>query len=290
MAAQFSDATRSAALDGIEAAIGTSPTLEIRSGAAPANCATADSGTLLATLTLPSNWLADAVAGLKVQAGDWSGTVSTGGTAGHFRIKQGGTTHWQGSITASAGGGDMVLADTALLAGQLLSLSGFEVEWLDGSEPDYDVLADIDVSLSPATSFEVDVTGMEFIQVSVQSLVHANAVQRLLQVSTDGGATWRNGLGDYLSMSTDGLPSSWRAVRFHFTGATAARSGSITIFQPGGGLFPHLYGQSSSEMVRFIDASNPINRIRIMGGSTSSTAPDAGNLTSGRIQVFGQAG
>jgi hypothetical protein len=58
MALQLSVAVRNAMLDAIETAIGTSAVLKIRTGAAPASVATADSGTVLATLTLPSDWLA----------------------------------------------------------------------------------------------------------------------------------------------------------------------------------------------------------------------------------------
>ena len=46
----------------IETTIGTAPVLKIRSGSAPADVATADSGTVLATLTLPSDWAAAASA------------------------------------------------------------------------------------------------------------------------------------------------------------------------------------------------------------------------------------
>jgi hypothetical protein len=48
MTVQLSVAARNARLDAIETAVGVSAILEIRSGAQPANCAAADSGTLLA--------------------------------------------------------------------------------------------------------------------------------------------------------------------------------------------------------------------------------------------------
>lgn len=62
---QFSTAARNASLDAIETAIGTSPILRIRSGAAPANCAAARTGTVLATMNLPADWLAAAASGSK---------------------------------------------------------------------------------------------------------------------------------------------------------------------------------------------------------------------------------
>jgi hypothetical protein len=65
MALQYSVAVNNARLDAIETAIGATAILRIRSGAAPANCAAADSGTVLATLTLPADWMSAAAAGSK---------------------------------------------------------------------------------------------------------------------------------------------------------------------------------------------------------------------------------
>ena len=122
---QFSVAARNAALDAIETTAGTAPTLEIRSGTVPANAAAADAGTLLASIVLPSDWLTAASGGSKSRAGTWSGTASAAGTAGHFRIKQGATTHIQGTITASGGGGDMTLVNTSLANGQPITIDNF---------------------------------------------------------------------------------------------------------------------------------------------------------------------
>lgn len=71
MAIQFSVGVRNARLDAIETTIGTSAVLKIRTGAAPANVATSDSGTVLATLTLPSDWMAAASSGSKAKSGTW---------------------------------------------------------------------------------------------------------------------------------------------------------------------------------------------------------------------------
>ncbi|MDI3335857.1 hypothetical protein QKW60_05530 [Defluviimonas aestuarii] len=125
---QFSDATRNAALDAIETTIGTAPTLEIRSGAAPANCATADSGTVLVTMTLPSDWMAAASAGSKAKLGTWQdASADATGTAGHFRIKAGATCHIQGSVTATGGGGDIQLQNTSIATGQAVTITSFTI-------------------------------------------------------------------------------------------------------------------------------------------------------------------
>lgn len=124
MAFQFSAAARNAALDAMETAIGTAPTLELRSGAAPANCAAAATGTVLATLVLPVDWLAAAAAGAKALSGSWQDTsADAAGTAAHFRINQGVTCHWQGTVTATGGGGDLTLDNIVIALAQQVTIT-----------------------------------------------------------------------------------------------------------------------------------------------------------------------
>jgi hypothetical protein len=116
MALQLAVLTRDARLNAIETEIGTSPILRIRTGAQPADVATADSGTVLAELTLPSDWMAAASSGAMAKAGTWEDTsANAAGTAAHFRIyTSGGTAKLQGSVTASGGGGDMTITVNAV--------------------------------------------------------------------------------------------------------------------------------------------------------------------------------
>lgn len=128
MAFQFSTPARNAALDAIETAIGVSAVLKIRSGAAPATCGTADSGTVLATLALPSDWLAAASSGSKAKSGTWEDTAADAtGTAGHFRIyaSDGTTCHIQGSC--GIGTGDLQLDNTSLASGQDVTITSFSI-------------------------------------------------------------------------------------------------------------------------------------------------------------------
>lgn len=128
MAVQLSVAVRNARLDVIESTIGTSAIMEIRTGAAPATCATADSGTVLATLSLPSDWLSAAALGAKALAGSWAdASADATGTAGHFRIKDSGgvACHLQGTVTATGGGGDLTLVSTSIVATQAVTITSF---------------------------------------------------------------------------------------------------------------------------------------------------------------------
>lgn len=130
MALQYSTAVRNAELDALETAIGTAAVLKIRTGAAPANVATADSGTVLATMTLPSDWLAAASSGSKAKSGTWQDTSADAtGTAAHFRIyaSDGTTAHIQGTVTATGGGGDLTLDNTSIASGQAITISSFSI-------------------------------------------------------------------------------------------------------------------------------------------------------------------
>lgn len=130
MAHQYSVAVRNAQLDNLETTIGTAAVLRIRTGAAPANCATADSGTVLAEMTLPSDWMAAASGGTKAKSGTWEDTTANAtGTAAHFRIydSAGTTCHIQGSITATGGGGDMTLDNTSIATGQTVTITAFSI-------------------------------------------------------------------------------------------------------------------------------------------------------------------
>lgn len=132
MSNQFSAAVANAMLDAIETTIGASAVLKIRTGAAPANVAAADSGTVLATVALPSDWMAAASGASKAKSGTWSdASADATGTAAHFRIyaADGTTAHWQGTITATGGGGDMTVDNTSFAVGQSFTVNTFTLSF-----------------------------------------------------------------------------------------------------------------------------------------------------------------
>lgn len=127
MAIQLSVSARNARLDAIETTAGATAKLQLRTGAQPADCATAASGTLLAELTLPADYLAAASGGSKDKSGTWTGTASAAGTAAHFRLvdNAGTTCHMQGTVTATGGGGDMTLDNAVIANGQSVTVNTF---------------------------------------------------------------------------------------------------------------------------------------------------------------------
>jgi hypothetical protein len=131
MAIQFNVATRNARLDTIESTNGTSCSLEIRSGTKPGTCATATSGgAVLATINLPSDWMAAASSGAKAIAGTWEDlSADSTGTASFFRVynsqatKNETTCFLQGDVAVSAS--DMNVSSVSFTAGQSFSITAF---------------------------------------------------------------------------------------------------------------------------------------------------------------------
>lgn len=128
MTIQLSEAVRNARLDATETQIGTGAIVKLFTGAQPANCAAADSGTVVSTMTLASDWMAAAATGAKAKAGTWEDlTADNAGTVGHFRVyaSNGTTCGIQGSVTNTGGGGDMTLDNNVVAANQKITVTGF---------------------------------------------------------------------------------------------------------------------------------------------------------------------
>jgi hypothetical protein len=126
MAIQLSVGVRNARLDQIETTIGTSAVIRIFTGSPPASCASADTGTILATVNCPSDWMAAASSGSKSKSGTWEDlSADNTGTAGHFRIYDSGVTtcHMQGTVGTS--GTDMTVNSTSFTAGQTFTVNTF---------------------------------------------------------------------------------------------------------------------------------------------------------------------
>lgn len=128
---QLGVALRNARLAALETTIGPAPLLRIYSGAPPANCDAAATGTLLLQETLPTDWLAPPSNGSLGLLGTWSGTATAGAPtdAGNFRIYDaaGSVCHLQGTVSATGGGGDMIVANVSIIAGQPVTVVAFNI-------------------------------------------------------------------------------------------------------------------------------------------------------------------
>ena len=131
MAIKLSVAVRDAQNNAIETTISTTPKLYLLSGSPPASCADADTGTICAILTLPSDWLGDSSAGVKSKAGAWTGVghanAGAGTNVGYFRIKDsaGTTVHAQGTVTVTGSGGDMTMDNVSVATDQAVTVNSF---------------------------------------------------------------------------------------------------------------------------------------------------------------------
>lgn len=130
MTVQWSTTLRNALLDQWEATISTSAVVKIFTGSPPADCGTADSGTMLVEFDLASDWAAAASSGSKsLSSTPISATAAAGSpsTAGYYRIyaSDGSTCHEQGTITATGGGGDMTIDNTSISSGQTVKITSW---------------------------------------------------------------------------------------------------------------------------------------------------------------------
>ena len=131
MTIQMNPTTRNAELDQIETTNGASCSMRIYTGAQPADCVAANTGTILADFNLPADWMGAAAAGVKAKAGTWQDASADGtGTPGHFRIynsqatKDGTTCFIQGSC--AVGSGDINF-DGTITAGQTVTINTFSL-------------------------------------------------------------------------------------------------------------------------------------------------------------------
>ena len=131
MTIQLSVTVRNAMLDALETAVGTSAVIKLRTGAQPSDASQADSGTVVATISLASDWMSAASSGSKAFSSTPLEDLSAdnAGTLGHYRVyaSDGTTCHMQGSITATGGGGDMTVDNTVVAAGQDVKITSWSI-------------------------------------------------------------------------------------------------------------------------------------------------------------------
>ncbi len=127
MALKYGAVLVNAKMNVIETTVGTGPSLLLLTGAAPANCAAATTGSTVCTITLPSDWAGAASGGTVAKNGTWSGTATGTGTVGYFRVfdSGGGTCHIQGSV--GAGSGDLSLDNNVINTSQVVTISSFNL-------------------------------------------------------------------------------------------------------------------------------------------------------------------
>lgn len=119
------NSTTDAAVDRID--VGTGPgEIRIYTGTQPATGDTAVAGTLLATVILAKPAFGNSASGTATATDPAPVTAVATGTAGWFRVTDSaGAGVFDGSCTATGGGGDMTLATTSLSSGLSVDVTSF---------------------------------------------------------------------------------------------------------------------------------------------------------------------
>lgn len=117
MADQYSTTVRNARADATSTAIGGGGKLRVYTGAAPANCGTAASGTLLSEHTCGTPFAPAASGGVQSPTLPADVNASASGNAGYYRVYDAAGTncHIQGSIGTS--GTDIIVSRIDFAAG-----------------------------------------------------------------------------------------------------------------------------------------------------------------------------
>lgn len=109
--------------------IGTSAVIKLFSGAAPATCATADTGTLGVTFAGNASQFGTASAGVLTASAVASVTASASITPGYFRIYPSSATTTNAVVQGTVGttGTDMILTAATVTSGQTVNFTSLTV-------------------------------------------------------------------------------------------------------------------------------------------------------------------
>lgn len=129
MAIQYSTTHRTNAMSTLNTDIGASCVIKIWTGAIPANCGTADTGTLLVTFAGNAGGFGTASAGVLTASAIANATAGNTGTAGYFRIYPTAATSTNAVVQGTCGtsSADMILTNTSINSGQTVTFTSMTV-------------------------------------------------------------------------------------------------------------------------------------------------------------------
>jgi len=128
MAIHLSTAAQNAAANAVVDLIdgGSAGTIKIYSGTQAANANTTPAGTLLATIAWANPAFGNASSGVATATDPAAVNASATGTAGCFLVEDStGANVFDGSVTATGGGGDLTLSTTSLVSGSPVDITAF---------------------------------------------------------------------------------------------------------------------------------------------------------------------
>jgi hypothetical protein len=109
--------------------IGINAVIKVFTGTAPANCGTADTGTLLVTFAGNAAGFGTATTAVLTAAAVASATAAGTGTAGYFRIYPAAATTTNAVVQGTCGlsAADMILTNTSITSGQTCNFTSLTV-------------------------------------------------------------------------------------------------------------------------------------------------------------------
>lgn len=125
MTVQLSVTTRTNQLSTLNTDIGANAVIKIWTGTQPANCGTADTGTLLATFAGNAGGFGTATSGMLTASAVASVTAAASGAPGYFRVYPTSATSTNAVIQGTCGtsGTDMIVTASPFTAGQTVNFT-----------------------------------------------------------------------------------------------------------------------------------------------------------------------
>lgn len=127
---RITDAVRNALADAFAGLVDTGasdPTIQLRTGTAPASIGDAESGTLLATVTLPDPVFGSASGGTITANTISSVTGAATGDIGHFRVFDGDGNVVEDSESVGTGGTELVVNTVTVTSGEDVEITAWTV-------------------------------------------------------------------------------------------------------------------------------------------------------------------
>ena len=129
MTMQYSLTHRTNAMSQLNTDLAASAVIKIFSGTIPANCGTADSGTLLVTFAGNAGGFGTAASQVLTASAVANATAAATGTAGYFRLYPSAATTTNAVVQGTCGmsAADMILTNTSITSGQTVSFTSLTV-------------------------------------------------------------------------------------------------------------------------------------------------------------------
>lgn len=126
MAFRQNDASRNGTATGF-GALYNAGSARVLTGAQPA-AGGAETGTLLAAITIPNPAFGTPSAGVMAKSGTWSTTATTGGAAGYLRVlSSDSASFFDLNITIAGGGGEAIINDIDIVENGNVVITALEI-------------------------------------------------------------------------------------------------------------------------------------------------------------------